>query len=65
MKRHHSRKYGRAGKLSFIREAFPPDPATVVGDGLARVTAPSVDGGDKEYVVVFAKKAVYEKPSFL
>lgn len=27
--------------------------------------APSLDGSDKEYVVVFERKAVYKKPSYI
>ncbi|WP_165279893.1 hypothetical protein [Paenibacillus protaetiae] len=28
-------------------------------------TSPSTDGRDREYVVVFERKATYKKPSFL
>ncbi|WP_164821376.1 hypothetical protein [Paenibacillus koleovorans] len=34
-------------------------------DKSAKVTAPSIRGGaDREYTVVFEKKATYRKPSF-
>lgn len=31
----------------------------------AQLVAPTVSGGDKEVIIVFEKKAVYKKPSFI
>ncbi|MFX3632798.1 MAG: hypothetical protein ACE3L7_06955 [Candidatus Pristimantibacillus sp.] len=34
-------------------------------DAASVYVAPSLDGRDREYVVVFERKAIYKKPSFL
>jgi hypothetical protein len=51
-----SRSYQDKNNKTGIRVPFVKTPIVV---------APSVDGGaDKEYTVVFEKKATYNKPSF-